>query len=166
MVVFARREVILAAGAIQVSAPLLQVPADSLTPPYIKTPALLQLSGVGDADLLTPLGIAPLIDIKTVGKNLQEQTLDSIGGPTNGFDLGGIGPKDGIAFPNLRQLFGDGADAAVAKVEASLEDWARSQAHNAHSAEALKTIFGLQAGVIVNTEGKEPCCICDSSERS
>jgi choline dehydrogenase len=52
--VSARREVILAAGAIQ-------------------TPALLQLSGIGDAKVLKPLGITALIDLKTVGRNLQEQ---------------------------------------------------------------------------------------------
>jgi len=50
----ARREVILAAGAIQ-------------------TPALLQLSGIGDASVLGPIGIKTLTDIKTVGRNLQEQ---------------------------------------------------------------------------------------------
>lgn len=50
----ARREVILAAGAIQ-------------------TPALLQLSGIGDSAILGKLGITTLIDLKTVGRNLQEQ---------------------------------------------------------------------------------------------
>uniref|UniRef100_A0A0W0G5B1 Glucose-methanol-choline oxidoreductase N-terminal domain-containing protein n=1 Tax=Moniliophthora roreri TaxID=221103 RepID=A0A0W0G5B1_MONRR len=50
----ARREVIVAAGAIM-------------------TPQLLQLSGIGDSSILGPLGINTLIDLKTVGKNLQEQ---------------------------------------------------------------------------------------------
>jgi choline dehydrogenase len=50
----ARREVILAAGAVQ-------------------TPALLQLSGIGDASVLGPIGINTHIDLKTVGRNLQEQ---------------------------------------------------------------------------------------------
>ncbi len=38
-----------------------------------QSPALLQLSGVGDSDVLGPLGINTHIDLKTVGKNLQEQ---------------------------------------------------------------------------------------------
>jgi choline dehydrogenase len=38
-----------------------------------QTPALLQLSGIGDSDLLGSLGITTLIDLKTVGRNLQEQ---------------------------------------------------------------------------------------------
>ena len=50
----ARREVIVAAGAIQ-------------------TPALLQLSGIGDASVLNTVGITVHTDLKTVGKNLQEQ---------------------------------------------------------------------------------------------
>ena len=50
----ARREVILAAGAIQ-------------------TPVLLQLSGIGDSNVLDPIGITTRIDLKTVGRNLQEQ---------------------------------------------------------------------------------------------
>jgi choline dehydrogenase len=49
----ARREVILSGGS-------------------INSPQLLQLSGVGDADLLKSMGIEPLIDAKAVGKNLQD----------------------------------------------------------------------------------------------
>lgn len=52
--VSATREVILAAGAIQ-------------------TPALLQLSGIGDASVLGSIGIIPRINLKTVGRNFQEQ---------------------------------------------------------------------------------------------
>ncbi|KAJ0422841.1 hypothetical protein BJY00DRAFT_310847 [Aspergillus carlsbadensis] len=46
-------EVILAAGATQ-------------------TPQLLELSGIGNASLLQPHGIAPLIDLPSVGENLQD----------------------------------------------------------------------------------------------
>ena len=49
----ARREVILAGGA-------------------INSPQLLQLSGIGDAQRLSALGIAPLIDAPAVGCNLQD----------------------------------------------------------------------------------------------
>jgi choline dehydrogenase-like flavoprotein len=38
-----------------------------------QTPALLQLSGIGDSSILGPLGITTKINLKTVGKNLQEQ---------------------------------------------------------------------------------------------
>ncbi|MBN8986768.1 MAG: GMC family oxidoreductase N-terminal domain-containing protein [Rhizobiales bacterium] len=49
----AEREVILCAGAVQ-------------------SPQLLQLSGIGEAALLKPLGIAPIIDLPGVGANLQD----------------------------------------------------------------------------------------------
>ncbi|KAI3621666.1 gmc oxidoreductase [Moniliophthora roreri] len=52
----ATREVILAAGA-------------------VKTPQLLELSGVGDAQLLTSLGITPVVDLPQIGENLQDHPL-------------------------------------------------------------------------------------------
>ena len=51
--VSARREVILAGGS-------------------INSPQLLQLSGIGDAELLRSLGITPLVDAGAVGGNLQD----------------------------------------------------------------------------------------------
>ncbi|KAJ6537937.1 hypothetical protein B0H19DRAFT_1213641 [Mycena capillaripes] len=54
-VAHARREVIVSAGA-------------------LRTSAVLQLSGIGDAELLEPLNITTLIGLKTVGRNLQEQS--------------------------------------------------------------------------------------------
>ena len=49
----ARREVLLAAGA-------------------INSPKILELSGIGNGDLLSSLGIAPLHDLPGVGENLQD----------------------------------------------------------------------------------------------
>ena len=118
-----------------------------------QTPALLQLSGIGDSSLLTPLGITPLIDLKTVGKNFQEQTETALGAQGNGFNQDGRGPTDAIAFPNIHELFGTGANASIVKIQNSIASWAQSQAHNALSAEALQTIFALQADTIINDNG-------------
>jgi choline dehydrogenase-like flavoprotein len=41
----------------------------------IDTPRLLMLSGIGDAGMLTPLGIKVLIDLPGVGRNLQDHAL-------------------------------------------------------------------------------------------
>ncbi|KAJ7708299.1 hypothetical protein B0H17DRAFT_971830 [Mycena rosella] len=127
----ARREVIIAAGAIQ-------------------TPALLQLSGIGDSSVLGPLGITTQIDLKTVGKNLQEQTMNSLGAGGNGFDKGGNGPSDAIAFPNIYQLFGSQASAKVSQIQGNLSAWATSQAGSALSATALQQIYQVQADLIIN----------------
>ncbi|PPQ66234.1 hypothetical protein CVT26_010935 [Gymnopilus dilepis] len=128
---YARREVIVAAGAIQ-------------------TPALLQLSGIGDSAILGPLGIQTLNDLKTVGRNLQEQTMSVLGAGGNGFDEGGSGPTDAIAYPNLYQIFGSNANATVSHIQSSLATWAASQAGNGLSAAALQQIFQIQANLIIN----------------
>ncbi|OJT13695.1 Glucose oxidase [Trametes pubescens] len=127
---FARREVIVSAGTIQ-------------------TPTVLQHSGIGDSEVLGPLGIDTLIDLKGVGRNLQEQTLDALEMQGNGFNPGGDGPPDAIAFPNIYQLFGDKAPAAVQTIQSSLASWAASQASSGLSVEALEAIFRIQADLIV-----------------
>ncbi|TFK48008.1 alcohol oxidase [Heliocybe sulcata] len=128
---YAAREVIVAAGAIQ-------------------TPALLQLSGIGDSSSLGPLGIHTLVDLPTVGKNLQEQTMSSLGAHGNGLDPDGRGPSDVIAYPNIYQLFGDQAQSMVDQINSSLSGWASSQAGSALSAEALEQIYQVQANLIIS----------------
>ncbi|KZT24337.1 GMC oxidoreductase [Neolentinus lepideus HHB14362 ss-1] len=128
---YARREVIVAAGAIQ-------------------SPALLQLSGIGDSSILKPLGIQTLLNIPTVGKNLQEQTMDSLGARGNGFNVGGRGPSNAIAYPNIYQLFGDKAQTMVNQIKSSLSSWASSQAGSALSAHALQQIYQVQADLIID----------------
>ncbi|KAJ6483613.1 hypothetical protein C8R47DRAFT_1186392 [Mycena vitilis] len=127
----ARREVIIAAGAIQ-------------------SPVVLQLSGIGDSALLGPLGIKTLIDLKTVGKNLQEQTENALGAGGNGFDTAGRGPSDAIAYPNIYQLFGTQASTKVAQIQGNLTAWATSQADSALSAVALQQLYQVQANLIIN----------------
>ncbi|KAG6885228.1 hypothetical protein C0993_004635 [Termitomyces sp. T159_Od127] len=130
-VAFARKEVIVAAGAIQ-------------------TPALLQISGIGDSAALGPLGIQTLIDLKTVGRNLQEQSMSAVGATDNGFDIGGRGPSDAIAFPNIIELFGAQWNTTAQKIFANIPNYAKSQAEGGLNEEALRTIFGVQADLIVN----------------
>ncbi|KAF7985062.1 hypothetical protein HWV62_8917 [Athelia sp. TMB] len=126
----ARREVILAAGAIQ-------------------TPALLQLSGIGDTNVLTPLGITTLLNMKTVGRNLQEQTQDTITIKSN-YTKSGTGPSDVIAYPNIYQTFGSKAASEVSTIQSSLATWAASESNNALSASALEQIYQVQANLIIN----------------
>ena len=146
----ARRSVILAAGA-------------------IGTPQLLQLSGIGDPTILQPLGITPVVSLRTVGRNLQEQSMSSLGhSASSGFDPDGSGPSDCIAYPTLAQLFASGAggngSVSVEQMQewvlGSYPSWAQQQAENGLSADALTTIFGIQAGLIANSSGK---CSCSRS---
>ncbi len=80
--------------------------------------------------------------------------MNSLGADGNGFDTGGHGPTDAIAYPNIRQLFGSKADASIKKIQSSLSQWAQSQSNNALSADALQTIFNIQAGLIINNNGE------------
>ncbi|KAI5117292.1 hypothetical protein M0805_006814 [Coniferiporia weirii] len=57
--VFARKEVVLSAGA-------------------LKSPQVLELSGIGDSKVLGPLGIRTIIDLPGVGSNMQEHILGSV----------------------------------------------------------------------------------------
>ena len=66
---------------------------------------------------------------------------------------------EALAFPNIHQLFGEGADASIAKIRGSLKSWAQSEAHNALSVEALETILTIQAEVIVNGSGQSPTTV-------
>jgi hypothetical protein len=111
---------------------------------------LLQLSGIGDSSILRPLGIQTLINLTTVGKNLQEQTENAIGASGNGFNPSGSGPSDAIAYPNIYQLFGSAASTKVAQIQGNLSAWASSQAGSALSAAALQQIYQIQANLIIN----------------
>ena len=83
------------------------------------------------------------------------QTQNSLGAKGNGFNPGGRGPTDAIAFPNVYQLFGNQASAAVQTMQSSVQAWAQSQAGSALSADALETIFALQTDLIVNNNGEQ-----------
>lgn len=85
------------------------------------------------------------------------QTLNVLETQGNGFSLGGDGPADVIAFPNIYELFGDKASAAVQTIQSSLSSWATSQAESGTPVEALKTIFQIQADLIVKHNGE---CLC------
>ncbi|CAI7611892.1 unnamed protein product [Penicillium glandicola] len=83
-VVKATREVILAAGA-------------------LKSPVLLELSGVGNPDILSKYGIATKINLPTVGENLQDQMnnglqFDSKTSYSNK-------SADYVSYPSAAQLF-------------------------------------------------------------
>ncbi|VDC03216.1 unnamed protein product [Peniophora sp. CBMAI 1063] len=131
---YAKREFILAAGA-------------------LRSPALLQLSGIGDAALLRSLCIDVLLNLKGVGRNLQEQTntgLTAFGSARLAEEFGGGGPDTVVAFPSIYELFGTKARGKVDEIEKSLRGWAESQAHNTGAdANALMDVFKLVTNAIV-----------------
>ncbi|KAL1746132.1 hypothetical protein HDZ31DRAFT_34849 [Schizophyllum fasciatum] len=127
----AKREVIVAGGAIQ-------------------SPVLLQLSGIGDHSHLDSLGISTVVEIPTVGKNLQEQTMNSLGAHGNGFDKGGKGPSGCIAYVDIYNLFHDDGAKYNQKLQDSVASYAQTQAGSALSEDALKQIYEVQKDLIIN----------------
>jgi choline dehydrogenase len=101
----ATREVLLAAGAMQ-------------------SPQLLELSGVGDPAILNKAGVPIQKTLMGVGKNLQEQTKNTITYIPKSDDFDGSGPPSAIAFPNVRQLLGNMSSAVHAETLANLASYA------------------------------------------
>ncbi len=88
----------------------------------IKTPNFLELSGIGDSSVLSPLGIDTKVDLPGVGRNLQDQTMNSISyGPKTAFQ--GEGPSSHIAMPSIYQLFSNASDVR-SDWEASMDKYA------------------------------------------
>jgi choline dehydrogenase len=79
--------------------------------------------------------------------------MNSLGAGGTGFNPGGRGPSDAIAFPNIYQTFGSQASAMVQQIQSSIPSWAQSQAGSALNATALQTIFQVQADLIINKNG-------------
>ena len=103
--VSAGREVILAAGAQQ-------------------TPQLLELSGVGDPEVLASAGIPLRVDLPAVGRHLQEQTKTTLTFTTrNDVAIGGSGPANSVAFPLASQLLGAETDAVFESTISSLQSY-------------------------------------------
>jgi hypothetical protein len=81
----------------------------------------------------------------------------------NGFDRGGRGPSNAIAFPDLYQVFGSEANVAVQKIRSSIPAWAAAQASSALSSQALEQIYNVQANLIINNKGGWMFRVCFSS---
>lgn len=103
----ASKEVIVAAGA-------------------IRSPLFLEASGVGDAAILKKIGVSQKVNLPGVGRNLIEQTKNSIGGGKGNYDFNGDGPSNVIAYPNIYQLMSNASDVRN-WVESNMDKWAQDQ---------------------------------------
>lgn len=77
-VVHARKEVILSAGSVQCYIPILETLVLIGTPlciSTIKSPQILELSGIGRRDVLDRVGIPVKLELPGVGENVQDHLL-------------------------------------------------------------------------------------------
>lgn len=103
------REVLLAAGSLQ-------------------SPQILELSGVGDPAILAAAGVKVQKSLPSVGKNLQEQTKNTVSYMPKNTTFNGTGPPSAITFPNVHQLLRDNSSAVYAEVMAGLPAYAAALA--------------------------------------
>jgi len=129
----AAREVLLAAGSMQ-------------------SPQLLELSGVGDPAILTKAGVSVRKALLGVGKNLQEQTKNTITYTPKSDDFDGSGPPSAIAFPNVHQLLGNKSSAVHKETLANLASYAADLEAQGLVANATATheILKLQVANLFN----------------
>jgi choline dehydrogenase-like flavoprotein len=102
--IYASKEVILSAGS-------------------LKSPVILELSGIGNPDILEKHGVSLKVNISSVGENLQDQT-------NNGLSYEGkelwLGLPTFSVLPSAEQIYGDDFSAVSSAVNSSLADYAKN----------------------------------------
>ncbi|ETS73552.1 hypothetical protein PFICI_14498 [Pestalotiopsis fici W106-1] len=129
----AHKEVILSAGA-------------------LRSPLILESSGIGQPERLQKLGIETKIDLPGVGENMIEQPLGVVAYAGNVPNATGTIVPFGL-FINARDTFGEQTAAVAASTKANLSSWAADiSAANGGiiSAEALLEVFEIQHDLIFN----------------
>ncbi|GCB20568.1 glucose oxidase [Aspergillus awamori] len=110
--IYADKEVILSAGA-------------------LRSPAILELSGIGNPDVLNKHNIPVKVNITTVGENLQDQT-------NNALSWEGVDTLTGLAtfsvLPSVNQLYGDNVTALASYVKSQLASYAKTVASASNGA--------------------------------
>ncbi|PNP56189.1 hypothetical protein THARTR1_03714 [Trichoderma harzianum] len=125
----AAREVILSAGA-------------------LRTPLILELSGIGNPKLLEELGIETVVDLPGVGENMIDQPNMALSYSTNS-TFPGYAPY--ATFVNASSLFGDGFGIVSSVTQLLLPHWAKQiskESHRALNATAVEEILRVQYELI------------------
>ncbi|KAI2786833.1 hypothetical protein POX_g09228 [Penicillium oxalicum] len=117
--IYATKEVILAAGA-------------------VKSPAILELSGIGNPDILSKYDIPVKVDIATVGENLQDQTNNGI--TYQGLEFW-LGSPTFSVLPSANQLYGNNVSNVAAYVKSSMTEYAKVVANSSNGAVSESNIL-------------------------
>ncbi|KUI67177.1 Glucose oxidase [Cytospora mali] len=137
-VVKASKEVILSAGA-------------------LTSPLLLELSGVGNPTILSQYGIETVVDLPTVGENLQDQMNNELKyQPPNSFSASyDNGSAQLVAYPSAAHVWSDDESATASDLKSKLAEYADAVAianGNVTKASDLLEFFKLQYDLIFEDE--------------
>jgi choline dehydrogenase-like flavoprotein len=102
--IYAAKEVILSAGS-------------------LKSPVILELSGIGNPDVLTKHEIPLKVNLSSVGENLQDQTNNGLSYEGKEFWLGL--PTFSV-LPSAEDIYGDDYSAVSSAVNSTLADYAKN----------------------------------------
>lgn len=129
----ARKEVILAAGV-------------------MRTPLILELSGIGNPSLLASRNITSRVNLPGVGENLQDKPqamlmYNAANASSNPFNITDVAPY--VTFVNSHDLLGESFAEVKAETAANLPAWASTiSAANNVDASAIETILRVQHDLI------------------
>ncbi|KAJ5662148.1 uncharacterized protein N7477_009764 [Penicillium maclennaniae] len=132
-IIYASKEVILSAGS-------------------LKSSVILELSGIGNPDILNKYDIPVMVNISSVGEKLQDQTNNGLAYEGTEFWLG---TPTFSALPSVDQLYGKNVSAVASAINSSLATYAKSVANASNGAvqEAnLLSAFQLQHDLIFKSK--------------
>lgn len=128
-VIHASKEVILSAGS-------------------LRSPLLLELSGIGNPDILKKFDIPVKVNISTVGENLQDQTNNELS--YDGRESW-VGSPTFAVLPSVDHIYGDNVSSIASFVNSSLADYAKAVSNFSNGAvlEAnVQAAFQLQYDLV------------------
>ncbi|KAL3420945.1 Glucose oxidase 2 [Phlyctema vagabunda] len=131
--IYAKKEVIISAGS-------------------LRTPVVLELSGIGNPDILSQYDIDVVVDLPTVGENLQEQTNNAMFWDTNE-DQSGV--SSFVTYPTASDIFGSNTSVVANDIQAALTSYAEIVADasgNATKAADLLSFFQVQYDLVFKSE--------------
>ncbi|KAL9617402.1 MAG: hypothetical protein Q9160_007806 [Pyrenula sp. 1 TL-2023] len=131
--IYADREIVLSAGA-------------------LRSPAILENSGVGNSEILSRQSIDTKVHLPSVGENLQDQTTFTISALALNRNFTGYPPF--VAHTSIYDLFGSNAPSLFNSTLAKLPDYAQtiaSQNGGASSAAVQERILRTQLDLIFNS---------------
>jgi choline dehydrogenase-like flavoprotein len=113
----------------------------------LKSPAILELSGIGNPSVLEKFNIPIKVDLPTVGENLQDQVNSHMAASSN---ISISGSKT-VSYPDVYDVFGHEAASVAKQIRANLKQYAADTAKangNIMKASDLERLFEVQYDLI------------------